>query len=105
MGLLQRQIAVIPPSYSTLMSTANAPSSPILSPTVACPSGTLTPVFPTDESPATNPQRRQSNEDSQDQDQVLQQLPESNSINCGSPVLHLTASPPLIHASPHTASY
>uniref|UniRef100_A0A8D3D2Z1 Voltage-gated inwardly rectifying potassium channel KCNH2 n=1 Tax=Scophthalmus maximus TaxID=52904 RepID=A0A8D3D2Z1_SCOMX len=64
MGLLQRQIAVIPPSYSTLMSTANAPSSPILSPTVACPSGTLTPVFPTDESPATNPQRRQSNEDS-----------------------------------------
>uniref|UniRef100_A0A8D3C9J5 Voltage-gated inwardly rectifying potassium channel KCNH2 n=1 Tax=Scophthalmus maximus TaxID=52904 RepID=A0A8D3C9J5_SCOMX len=105
MGLLQRQIAVIPPSYSTLMSTANAPSSPILSPTVACPSGTLTPVFPTDESPATNPQRRQSNEDSQDQDQVLQQLPESNSINCGSPVLHLTASPPLIHASPHTSSY
>ncbi|XP_039999641.1 potassium voltage-gated channel subfamily H member 6-like [Xiphias gladius] len=103
MQILQRQMPTIPPSYSTLMSTPNAPSSPILSSTVASPSGTLTPVSPTDKSPTTNPQQQQSNEN---QDQVLQQLPESNSLSCGSSVLHLNASPPLLHSSSlHTSSY
>ncbi|XP_029309277.1 potassium voltage-gated channel subfamily H member 7-like [Cottoperca gobio] len=46
MQLLQRQMPMIPPSYSTLTSTPNAPSSPILSPTDAS---------PTDKSPTTNP--------------------------------------------------
>ncbi|XP_040910677.1 potassium voltage-gated channel subfamily H member 6-like [Toxotes jaculatrix] len=101
--LLQRQMPTVPPSYSTLTSTPNAPSSPILSPTVASPSGTSTPDFPTDKSPTTNPEQQQSNEN---QNQVQQQLPESSSLSCGSSVLHLTASPPLIHASSlHTSSY
>ncbi|XP_039672683.1 potassium voltage-gated channel subfamily H member 6-like isoform X2 [Perca fluviatilis] len=68
MQLLQRQM--IPPSYSTLTSPPNLPSSPLLSPTAP----------PTD------------------QEQVLRHLPEST-------VLHLTASPPLIHASPSHTSY
>ncbi|CAB1435154.1 unnamed protein product [Pleuronectes platessa] len=52
MQLLQRQTPVIPPSYSTLTSSPNATSSPILSPTVPSPSGAPIPVFPTDESPS-----------------------------------------------------
>ncbi|XP_056246313.1 potassium voltage-gated channel subfamily H member 2-like isoform X2 [Seriola aureovittata] len=108
MQLLQRQMPVIPPSYSTLTSTPNTPSSPGLSPAIASPSGTTptpTTVFPTDtdKSPTTDPQQRQPSEN---QDQVPQQPPESNSLSYNSSVLHLTASPPLIHASPlHTSSY
>ncbi|XP_034468897.1 potassium voltage-gated channel subfamily H member 2-like [Hippoglossus hippoglossus] len=101
MQLLQRQTPVIPPSYSTLTSSPNAPSSPFLSPflspTVASPSGAPIPVFPTDESPS---------RPNENQDQVLQELPESDSINWGSTVLHLTSSPPHTHASPfNTSSY
>uniref|UniRef100_UPI0037E8EACE voltage-gated inwardly rectifying potassium channel KCNH6-like n=1 Tax=Semicossyphus pulcher TaxID=241346 RepID=UPI0037E8EACE len=48
MQLLQRQIPMIPPSYSTLTSTPNAPCSPILSPTAPSPTSTLTPSSPTD---------------------------------------------------------
>ncbi|XP_022624663.1 potassium voltage-gated channel subfamily H member 6-like [Seriola dumerili] len=108
MQLLQRQMPVIPPSYSTLTSTPNTPSSPALSPAIASPSGTTptpTTVFPTDTDklPTTDPQQRQPSEN---QDQVPQQPPESNSLSYNSSVLHLTASPPLIHASPlHTSSY
>ncbi|XP_069581686.1 voltage-gated inwardly rectifying potassium channel KCNH2-like, partial [Brachyistius frenatus] len=47
MQLLQRQMPMIPPSYSTLMSTPNVPSSPILSPTSASPIGTPTTSSPT----------------------------------------------------------
>uniref|UniRef100_A0A8C4DDD3 Voltage-gated inwardly rectifying potassium channel KCNH2 n=1 Tax=Dicentrarchus labrax TaxID=13489 RepID=A0A8C4DDD3_DICLA len=53
MQLLQRQIPMIPPSYSTLTSTPNAPSSAILSPNAAS---------PTHNSPTTNAQQPQSNE-------------------------------------------
>ncbi|GLD73550.1 olfactomedin-like protein 2B [Lates japonicus] len=99
MQLLQRQMPTIPPSYSTLESTPDVPSSPFLSSTVASPSGTPTPIFPTDKSLTNNPQQRQSNEN---KDQVLQQLPESDSLS--SSALHLTSSPPGIHASSHHTS-
>ncbi|CAJ1068117.1 potassium voltage-gated channel subfamily H member 6-like [Xyrichtys novacula] len=51
MQLLQRQTPMIPPSYSTLTATSNAPSSPILSPT-------STPTFnsPTNTEQVTNSQ-------------------------------------------------
>ncbi|XP_030016659.1 potassium voltage-gated channel subfamily H member 6-like [Sphaeramia orbicularis] len=48
MQLLQRQMSLIPPSYSTLTSTPNPPSSPILSPTsVSLPSASA-PASPTE---------------------------------------------------------
>ncbi|XP_041658227.1 potassium voltage-gated channel subfamily H member 2-like [Cheilinus undulatus] len=50
MQLLQRQTSMIPPSYSTLTTGSNAPSTPILSPT---PSSTT--VTPTPSSPTSNP--------------------------------------------------
>uniref|UniRef100_A0A4W6E5T2 Potassium voltage-gated channel, subfamily H (eag-related), member 2a n=1 Tax=Lates calcarifer TaxID=8187 RepID=A0A4W6E5T2_LATCA len=99
MHLLQRQMPTVPPSYSTLESTPDVPSSPFLSSTVASPTGTPTPIFPTDKSLTNNPQQRQSNEN---RDQVLQQLPESDSLS--SSALHLTSSPPGIHASSHHTS-
>ncbi|XP_060899964.1 potassium voltage-gated channel subfamily H member 6-like [Labrus mixtus] len=40
MQLLQRQTSMIPPSYSTLTTTTDAPSSPILSPTPSSPTDT-----------------------------------------------------------------
>ncbi|XP_068593634.1 potassium voltage-gated channel subfamily H member 6-like [Cebidichthys violaceus] len=80
MQLLQRQMPMIPPSYSTLTPTSNALSSP------------------TDKSPITNPQQQLSNEN---QDQQ----PESNSLDFGSSVFHLAASPHLIHTSPLHTSY
>lgn len=95
--LLQRQMPMIPPSYSTLTLTSNTPSSSILSPTAASSSGTLNLASPTNRSPTTNPQQFKENQ---------AKLPEANSISCGSSVLHLTVSPPLSHASPpHTSSY
>ncbi|XP_019956870.2 voltage-gated inwardly rectifying potassium channel KCNH6-like isoform X1 [Paralichthys olivaceus] len=97
MQLLQRQTPVIPPSYSTLTQSPNPPSSPTLSPTVTSPSGAPIPVFPNDESP---------NRPNENQDRVLPELTESDSVNCGSTVLPLTSSPPYIHTSPlHTSSY
>ncbi|XP_073346934.1 voltage-gated inwardly rectifying potassium channel KCNH6-like [Pagrus major] len=94
MQLLQRQIPMIPPSYSTLTSTPNTPSTPILCPTTAS---------LTDKSPPTNPQQQLFDEN---QDQVLQQLPEYKSLHGGSTVLHFTATTPLTHASPlNTSSY
>lgn len=94
MQLLQRQIPMIPPSYSTLTSTSHTLPSPILYPTAAS---------PTDKSPTTNLHQQQYNKN---QDEVLQQLPESNSHDCGSSVLHFSTSLPLIHASAlHTSSY
>ncbi|KAM6919933.1 voltage-gated inwardly rectifying potassium channel KCNH6-like [Lycodopsis pacificus] len=68
MQLLQRQMPMIPPSYSTLTPTSNALSSP------------------TDESPTTNPQQHLSNEN----DQQLE--PESNSLDFGH--LHLPTPTP-----------
>ncbi|XP_008286689.1 potassium voltage-gated channel subfamily H member 6-like [Stegastes partitus] len=70
MQLLQRQMPTIPPSYSTLTSSPNAPSSPIHS-SAASPDGTPTLLYPTEKSPATTLQ--QSNEN---------QLLESNSLGC-----------------------
>ncbi|XP_070831174.1 voltage-gated inwardly rectifying potassium channel KCNH6-like [Chaetodon trifascialis] len=68
MQLLHRQIPMIPPSYSNLTSTSNTPSSPIMCPTAAS---------PTDKLPTTNPQKQEYNKI---QDEVLQQLPESNTF-------------------------
>ncbi|XP_076601120.1 voltage-gated inwardly rectifying potassium channel KCNH6-like [Chaetodon auriga] len=94
MQLLHRQIPMIPPSYSTLTPTSNTPPSPIICPAAAS---------PTDKSPTTNPQKQQYNKK---QNEVLRQLPESNTYDYGPSGLHFTTSPPLIHASPlHTSSY
>ncbi|XP_041804802.1 potassium voltage-gated channel subfamily H member 2-like [Chelmon rostratus] len=86
MQLLQRQIPMIPPSYSTLTSTSHTLPSPILYPTAAS---------PTDKSPTTNLHQQQYNKN---QDEVLQQLPESNSHDCAYPreplPLHPCLKPP-----------
>ncbi|KAK5859405.1 hypothetical protein PBY51_020960 [Eleginops maclovinus] len=63
MQLLQRQLPIIPPSYSTLIATPNAPSSAILTPTA---------TSPTNKSPKTNPVQQLSKENQED---ILQQLP------------------------------
>ncbi|KAM9350011.1 voltage-gated inwardly rectifying potassium channel KCNH6-like [Symphorus nematophorus] len=82
MQLLQRQIPMIPPSYSTLTSTPTAPSSPIPCPAAAS---------PTDRSSTSNPQQLTSN-NNQDQ------LPESNSLDSypgTPPPLHPCLKPPM----------
>ncbi|XP_034412073.1 potassium voltage-gated channel subfamily H member 2-like [Cyclopterus lumpus] len=91
MQLLQRQMPMIPPSYSTLTPTSNALSSP---------TGTPTHASPTDESPITNPQQQLSNEN---QDQQLER--EVNSLDFGSSVFHPAASPPLIHTSSYQSLF
>lgn len=83
MQLLQRQIPMIPPSYSTLTSTPNTPSTPIMCPTAAS---------LTDKSSSKNPQQQLS-------DEVLQQLPEYESLHCDSTVLHFTST--TLSSMPH----
>ncbi|KAL7386570.1 hypothetical protein ABVT39_010392 [Epinephelus coioides] len=102
MQLLQREMPMIPPSYSTITTAPNAPPSPVLSPTAASPTGTSTSASPTDKSPTINLQQQQSSEN---QKYVLQRLPHSNSLDCCSSVLHLTPPPPFIRASPFHTSY
>ncbi|XP_070701115.1 voltage-gated inwardly rectifying potassium channel KCNH2-like [Pempheris klunzingeri] len=75
MQLLQRQIPMIPPSYSTLTSTPTAPTSPILSLSAASP----TPASPIDKSP-TNLQKQQSNKN-QDQDLVTECEDQSSKLS------------------------
>lgn len=97
--LLQKPMPMIPPSYSTLTLTPNTPSSSILFPTAASSLGSPSLASPNDRSPTTNPQQWQSNENQAN-------LPEANSLSCGSSVLHLTVSPHLSNAfPPHTSSY
>uniref|UniRef100_UPI003AAE560A voltage-gated inwardly rectifying potassium channel KCNH6-like n=1 Tax=Centroberyx gerrardi TaxID=166262 RepID=UPI003AAE560A len=72
--LLQRQMPMIPPSYSTLTSTPNPPSSPVPSPTATSPP--CSPASPTDESPTSNPS-------TENQDLVL---PQSPSLSCNSAI-------------------
>ena len=79
---------MIPPSYSTLTSTPNTPSTPIMCSTAAS---------LTEKSPPANPQRQLS-------DEVLQQLPEYKSLHRDSTVLHFTGTTPLTHASPLNTS-
>ena len=81
---------MIPPSYSTLTSTSNTPSTPIM-----CP---ITAASLTDKSPSSNPQQQLS-------DEVLQQLPEYKSLDCDSTVLHFTGTTPLTHASLNASLY
>ncbi|KAM9845437.1 voltage-gated inwardly rectifying potassium channel KCNH6-like [Aulostomus maculatus] len=61
MQLLQTQMPVIPPSYSTLTSTPNAPSSPILSPAAGSLTGTFNLSSPAD-TPPNNPQQQPAHE-------------------------------------------
>ncbi|XP_026230378.1 potassium voltage-gated channel subfamily H member 6-like [Anabas testudineus] len=94
--LLQRQMPIIPPSYSTLTLT---PNTSILSPTAASSSGTPNLASPTERSPTINPQQCQSTENQA-------KLSEANFISCGSSFLHCTVSSSLSDASaPHTASF
>ncbi|XP_029930433.1 potassium voltage-gated channel subfamily H member 7-like [Myripristis murdjan] len=80
MQLLQRQMTMIPPSYSTLASTPNAPSSPIPSPSATSPPLSPTPASPTDTSQAPSHCQQLSTEY---QDLVN---PQSASLACNSPI-------------------
>lgn len=89
MQLMQRQIPMIPPSYSTLTSsTPNTPHSPI-----QCCSA----IFPTDKSADADTQQSQSTAN-------RDQLPGSHSLDSGSSV-RFTSPSPLIQTLPvHTIS-
>ncbi|KAM8850791.1 voltage-gated inwardly rectifying potassium channel KCNH6-like isoform 4-T4 [Spinachia spinachia] len=84
MQLLQRDMPMIPPSYSTLTPTSNA-ISPI---SAASPTGTPTPASPTYKSPTTNSGERLSNENRD------QHEPESTSMDFCSSVFQVAAPPP-----------
>lgn len=85
--LLQRQMPMIPPSYSTLTISSNTTTSSILSPTFASSSSTLNLICP-----ATNPEQWVSNE--------------NQARHRETSVLHLTVSPSSSDASAtHTSSY
>ncbi|XP_042354280.1 potassium voltage-gated channel subfamily H member 2-like [Plectropomus leopardus] len=68
MQLLQMEMPMTLPSYTTVTLAPNIPSSPVLSPTAASPTGTSKTAFPTINSPSTNRQQQQSSEN---QDQVF----------------------------------
>ncbi|XP_055359672.1 potassium voltage-gated channel subfamily H member 7-like isoform X2 [Betta splendens] len=91
--LLQGQMPMIPPSYSTLTITSNTTTSSILSPTFAASSSTLNLICP-----ATNPHQWVSNEN-------LARHTETTSLSCGSSVLRLTVSPSTSHSSATHTSY
>lgn len=80
MQLLQRQMTMIPPSYSTLASTPNAPSSPIPSPSATSPPLSPTLASLTDKSQDSSHCQQLSTEY---QDLVN---PQSTSLACNSPI-------------------
>ncbi|XP_040026611.2 voltage-gated inwardly rectifying potassium channel KCNH2 isoform X1 [Gasterosteus aculeatus] len=96
MQLLQRQMPMIPPSYSTLTPTSNAPPTT----NAASPTGTPSLASPTYKSPTTNSGQRLSNENT---DQPHE--PESTALDFGPSVSHVAAPSPLTHTSVIHTSY